>query len=400
MTDFLETEGNGQELQGENETGHYLIKAKSVLTQSDVKHEEKNSNAPLTLPTWFTYLVTSNNTSTDLNQKIRHQIKEHQMFRATEKIDGLNQKNIISSLEIPSVSMMSGEERALAIKKARERAKEVLRQSKRVKKDETVKAEEGVQAADAPTAESDPQVESLLASLQQSLGLPAEALTDKKILKMPSAAMSKAEQRSVRQVRHQFFKDQALAARKKNSGLNKTQSPTAAAVVQVKPLSHRVLCKYWMEGKCTKGSSCTFSHSATPLRTPEDLRSEHSAQQIVCKYFIQGLCVKGDQCLYSHNLSRVPCKWYHGKGECQAGTMCKFSHDPVSDEIKERLTREAQLTMTKEEQANSNDLIHDKNTTMMSIAMASHQKSTMEEKPKALFMFKTRRCPTLEETLN
>ena len=125
-----------------------------------------------------------------------------------------------------------------------------------------------------------------------------------------------------------------VTAPKKRSTLNGVASisPFALAVAKTKP---KVPCRYWMEGKCSKDSECTFSHALRPNKTPEEAKSEE-----VCKFHIAGNCLKGDGCLYSHDLSRVPCKFYHIKGDCAAGVECRFSHAPINDEARKQLTAE------------------------------------------------------------
>jgi hypothetical protein len=82
-------------------------------------------------------------------------------------------------------------------------------------------------------------------------------------------------------------------------------------------------CKFWENGACNKGNSCTFSHSG-PIKVKNEL----------CKYVLTGCCTKGELCGYSHDLSRFPCKYFHGVGVCNAGEDCKFSHVRLgNDEI-------------------------------------------------------------------
>jgi len=55
------------------------------------------------------------------------------------------------------------------------------------------------------------------------------------------------------------------------------------------------LCRFFLEGTCTKGDGCTFSHgeeagAATP--TPR--------AALPCKFFEQGQCAKGHACSFSH----------------------------------------------------------------------------------------------------
>lgn len=92
----------------------------------------------------------------------------------------------------------------------------------------------------------------------------------------------------------------------------------------------KVPCRYWMEGRCSKGDLCTFSHALKPNKTVEEAKSTTE----VCKFHIAGCCLKGDDCLYSHDLSRVPCKFFHVHGECTAHMAtggCRFSHAPITD---------------------------------------------------------------------
>ena len=129
-----------------------------------------------------------------------------------------------------------------------------------------------------------------------------------------------------------------------------------------------------MEGKCSKGDACTFSHSLTPNRTPADVRSEHTRllslppQDLlrladdqgkglwetltagVCKFRMgaSGLCSKGDACLYSHDLHLIPCRYWHAWGRCSSGTNCRFSHERLSEILKEQIRKEAHEAVQKE----------------------------------------------------
>ena len=87
-----------------------------------------------------------------------------------------------------------------------------------------------------------------------------------------------------------------------------------------------------MEGLCTKGAACTFSHDVKPRKTLEEAKVKE-----VCKYFMMGSCLKGEQCIFSHDLKRKPCKFYHLWSSCAAGRDCRFSHDPIDQETYARL---------------------------------------------------------------
>jgi hypothetical protein len=97
----------------------------------------------------------------------------------------------------------------------------------------------------------------------------------------------------------------------------------------------KVICKYWMEGKCSKGSQCTFSHALSPTTTPDQARSTHP-----CTFHRLGQCMKGSKCLFSHDLTRWPCKYFHLNGRCKEGEGCRFSHREPLDEEGRRLLDE------------------------------------------------------------
>ncbi len=104
----------------------------------------------------------------------------------------------------------------------------------------------------------------------------------------------------------------------------------------------KVPCKFFMEGRCTKGDRCTFSHALRPHRTPEEARTGEP-----CRFEIAGRCLKGTECLFSHDMSRVPCRFLHVRGECpslRSGLACRFSHAPISEAERRALFAEAMGT--------------------------------------------------------
>ncbi len=98
------------------------------------------------------------------------------------------------------------------------------------------------------------------------------------------------------------------------------------------PPKPRVVCKYFMDGVCSKGATCTFSHDVKPRRTGEEAKSQE-----VCRFHINGSCLKGQHCIFSHDLKRVPCKFHHLWNGCSSGEACRFSHDPISQEALAKL---------------------------------------------------------------
>ena len=72
---------------------------------------------------------------------------------------------------------------------------------------------------------------------------------------------------------------------------------------------------------------------------------------------------EGESCYFSHDLSVVPCKFFHLRGECAAasrGNKCRFSHDPIDAVTLEKLRiaeneriKEAQETENQESRYNT-----------------------------------------------
>ena len=79
------------------------------------------------------------------------------------------------------------------------------------------------------------------------------------------------------------------------------------------------ICAFYMEGKCSRGSDCPYSHAALPPRKME-----------LCKFYLMDCCAKKEKCLYMHK--DFPCKYFHTGKKCRHGAEdCKFSHDPLSE---------------------------------------------------------------------
>jgi len=56
-----------------------------------------------------------------------------------------------------------------------------------------------------------------------------------------------------------------------------------------------------------------------------ELSKEQTAARIMCRYYITGKCMRGDQCMYSHDGSQRICRfWLHQR--CHAGDNCIFMH--------------------------------------------------------------------------
>ena len=75
-----------------------------------------------------------------------------------------------------------------------------------------------------------------------------------------------------------------------------------------------------MQGKCHRGDDCPFSHNALPPRKME-----------LCKFYLMDCCAKRDKCLYMHH--DFPCKFFHTGLKCSQGENCKFSHEPLNEQV-------------------------------------------------------------------
>ncbi|XP_044161493.1 zinc finger CCCH domain-containing protein 4 isoform X3 [Bufo gargarizans] len=88
----------------------------------------------------------------------------------------------------------------------------------------------------------------------------------------------------------------------------------------------RVICKYFVEGRCTWGEHCNFSHDVEVPR-----------RRGLCKFYMTGYCARADNCPYMHN--DFPCKVFHTTGGCVNGDECMFSHEPLTGETQELLDK-------------------------------------------------------------
>lgn len=65
----------------------------------------------------------------------------------------------------------------------------------------------------------------------------------------------------------------------------------------------RTICKFWEEGACKNGATCTWAHGAEELGMPLSPRLEEmgpNAKKTLCKFWLQGTCTKGSSCTFAH----------------------------------------------------------------------------------------------------
>lgn len=130
-----------------------------------------------------------------------------------------------------------------------------------------------------------------------------------------------------------------------------SMSSSSLASSHAKSAKDESICAFYMEGKCSRGSDCPYSHAALPPRKME-----------LCKFYLMDCCAKKDKCLYLHK--DFPCKFFHtgkfflhatselfwimsstlflpsqGKKCRFTAEDCKFSHDVLSDTMRAILVK-------------------------------------------------------------
>ncbi|OQR75390.1 hypothetical protein BIW11_08451 [Tropilaelaps mercedesae] len=91
--------------------------------------------------------------------------------------------------------------------------------------------------------------------------------------------------------------------------------------------SARPPCKYYQEGKCNKtpGEDCPYSHAVEQTKRAE-----------LCRFYVSGHCVKRN-CPFMHE--DFPCKFYHSGAPCFADKNCRYSHAPLTDDMRDVLMK-------------------------------------------------------------
>eukprot|EP01127_Copromyxa_protea_P008928 TRINITY_DN2061_c0_g1_i3.p1 TRINITY_DN2061_c0_g1~~TRINITY_DN2061_c0_g1_i3.p1 ORF type:complete len:252 (-),score=18.02 TRINITY_DN2061_c0_g1_i3:265-1020(-) len=85
-------------------------------------------------------------------------------------------------------------------------------------------------------------------------------------------------------------------------------------------------CRYYVDGRCKKGSACPFLHVPCEPTTANDTR-----KLVPCKFFNNGFCFRAEQCPYLHDTvlqgpkKQALCKYYLS-GHCFKGQNCPQLH--------------------------------------------------------------------------
>ena len=64
------------------------------------------------------------------------------------------------------------------------------------------------------------------------------------------------------------------------------------------PLFKTNICKYFMDGNCTKGEACTFAHGADDLQNMSS--NDNNKKTKICFHWTNGNCHKGRNCTFAH----------------------------------------------------------------------------------------------------
>uniref|UniRef100_A0AAY5KLU9 C3H1-type domain-containing protein n=1 Tax=Esox lucius TaxID=8010 RepID=A0AAY5KLU9_ESOLU len=87
----------------------------------------------------------------------------------------------------------------------------------------------------------------------------------------------------------------------------------------------KAICKYYIEGRCTWGEHCNFSHDIELPKKKE-----------LCKFYITGFCARAENCPYMHDILY---SLFHTTGSCVNGDECMFSHEPLTEDTQDLLNK-------------------------------------------------------------
>eukprot|EP00929_Paragymnodinium_shiwhaense_P004231 TRINITY_DN10500_c0_g1_i1.p1 TRINITY_DN10500_c0_g1~~TRINITY_DN10500_c0_g1_i1.p1 ORF type:complete len:523 (-),score=77.46 TRINITY_DN10500_c0_g1_i1:282-1850(-) len=99
----------------------------------------------------------------------------------------------------------------------------------------------------------------------------------------------------------------------------------------VRQLLKTEMCKFFLAGRCGKGSKCAFAHGLTEIREKPDLN-----RTSMCRTFLQSGCCDDPTCSFAHMESelRTTSSFFKTKlckfavsGRCKHGDECRFAHD-------------------------------------------------------------------------
>jgi hypothetical protein len=171
--------------------------------------------------------------------------------------------------------------------------------------------------------------------IPEPISQPSESSNDNETEHKPTESTTKEQpKRHEKQKHHTDNKNQEHKKRKKEDNAEHARSRKKTKMFEPVVIS----CKFYREGRCTKGAECSFAHN------------EINKKADLCKFFLIGACQKGDECIYSHNPSQFPCKYFHVTNNCKMGDECKFSHVELTDLQRELLDHQLKIGDSKKEE--------------------------------------------------
>lgn len=116
---------------------------------------------------------------------------------------------------------------------------------------------------------------------------------------------------------------------------------------KVSPFGLPYDCHGWLKGDCRRGfEKCPYRHEplmwATQIPDPPRQQTndgEARTPRVACKYWAQGKCFNGDSCTFAHDgvggALEHPVCIYWKQGECFNGDACLFRHEKITTDAKE-----------------------------------------------------------------
>lgn len=95
---------------------------------------------------------------------------------------------------------------------------------------------------------------------------------------------------------------QELCSVHSGAGMEAQMTPEKAEAANVKALCKRTrICKFNLTGSCTRGSACSFAHSAVDLQDEPDLWKT----KMCTSFSHSGRCKRGNTCKFAHGLHEL-----------------------------------------------------------------------------------------------
>ena len=99
------------------------------------------------------------------------------------------------------------------------------------------------------------------------------------------------------------------------------------------------MCRFHLQGKCTRGANCTHAHDESEIQYAPDL-----SKTSMCRTLVeQGQC-NNPNCNYAHSLSELKCsntffktrmcRFFVETGICKLGDKCRYAH--VQTELRDQ----------------------------------------------------------------